>query len=183
RTGTVATLLVAAVAAVVVVAAVGNPVAWTRDRVGDALHGGYADVPASGSRLTGSLGSNRGDMYRVAWRTFRAHPLTGVGAEDFGPAYLRGRRSDEAPRYAHSFPLGVLAGLGAVGAALWLLVLGLPAVLAHRRRRRMRPATRAGMAAALTGAVAWALQAAVDWTWAFPAVTVPALVLLAAAAR
>ncbi len=183
RTGTAATAAALVLVLAVGTATVGHPVAWARDRVDDAVHGGYGDVPATGSRLTGALGSNRGDMYRVAWDVFRAHPVGGTGAEDFGPAYLRARRSDEAPRYAHSFPLGVLAGLGAVGALLWAAALGVPAALAHRRRRRMRPDTVAGMAAAAAGVAVWGLQALVDWTWAFPAVTLPALVLLAAAAR
>ena len=86
-------LLLAAVAVVVLVTAVGNPVAWGTDRVDEALHGGYEQVAPTGDRLTGSLGSGRGDMYRVAWHAWRAQPVLGIGAEDFQPVYLRDRRT------------------------------------------------------------------------------------------
>lgn len=184
RTGLVATAATVLVLLVAVVAAVGNPVSWVADRADQALSSdGYAGVAETGDRLTGSLGSNRGDMYRVALGALRDHPLTGVGAEDFQPVYLRERRSTEAPRYAHSFPLGVLAGLGVVGGLLALVALGTPVLLALRAGRRLATDARAGVAAALAGFAAWFAASAWDWTWEFPALTVLAFLLLGAAAR
>lgn len=184
RLGLLATGGAALALLVAVVVAVGNPVTWAVDRADQALSAdGYAGVPESGDRLTGSLGSNRGDMYRVALGAFRDHPVLGVGAEDFQPLYLRERRSTEAPRYAHSFPLGVLAGLGVVGGLLALVALGAPLLLALRRMRRLPTPARAGVAAALSGFAAWFAASAWDWTWEFPALTVLAFVLLGAAAR
>jgi hypothetical protein len=183
QAGIVASTALAVVAVAALVAAVGNPVAWGTDRVDDALHGGYEQVAPTGDRLTGSLGSGRGDMYRVAWHAWRDQPLLGIGAEDFQPVYLRDRRTTNAPRYAHSLPVGVLLGLGVIGAALAAaLVLGL-AVAAGRAWWRGRSATRTAVAAALAGAVGWAVQAAWDWTWEFPALTVLAIVLIGAGAR
>ncbi|WP_026911167.1 O-antigen ligase family protein [Patulibacter minatonensis] len=175
-----------ALVAVVVIggtAKVGNPVSWGKDRVHEALYGGYAGVPTTGDRLTSSLGSNRGDMYRVAMKAFRSKPLTGVGAEDFQPFYLEFRDSDEAPRYAHSLELGILSGLGIVGALLALVAYGAPVVSALRRLRRVETPTRAGIAAALAGFTAWLAGSSWDWTWEFPALTILAFLLLAAAAR
>lgn len=173
----------ALVGVVALVVAVGNPVAWGADRVDDALHGGYEQVAPTGDRLTGSLGSGRGDMYRVAWHAWRAQPLVGIGAEDFQPVYLRDRRTTNAPRYAHSLPVGVVLGLGVVGAALAAaLVIGLAAATA-RAWARGRTATRTAVSAAVAGAVGWAVQAAWDWTWEFPALTVLAIALIGASAR
>lgn len=179
--GTVAIAAVCVVLGGVV--AVGNPVSWVHDRAHDALHGGYSQVPVAGDRLTGSLGSNRGDMYRVAWNTLREHPLRGIGAEDFQGAYLRDRRTTEAPRYAHSLPLGVLSGLGTVGGALWLVLLGALALGIGRARQRGGEPTRALGAAATAGGVAWLLHATVDWTWEFPALSLLGFVLLGVAVR
>lgn len=183
RTGIAASSAVATLAVVVLVAAVGNPVAWGTGRVDEALHGGYEQVAPTGDRLTGSLGSGRGDMYRVAWHAWRAQPLLGIGAEDFQPVYLRDRRTTNAPRYAHSLPVGVLLGLGLVGAALAAGLVAMLAVGAARAWLRGRSATRTAVAAAAAGAVGWAVQAAWDWTWEFPALTVLAIVLIGASAR
>ncbi len=183
RTGIAASTAVGLLAVVALVVAVGNPVAWGIDRVDEALHGGYEQVAPTGDRLTGSLGSGRGDMYRVAWHAWRADPVIGIGAEDFQPVYLRDRRTTNAPRYAHSLPVGVLLGLGVVGAVLAAaLALGL-AIGAGRAWMRGAPATRTVVAAAVAGAVGWATQAAGDWTWEFPALTVLAIVLIGASVR
>jgi hypothetical protein len=183
RTGIVATTVVAVLVAVLLVGAVGNPIAWGTDKVDEALHGGYEQVAPTGDRLSGSLGSGRGDMYRVAWHAWRAQPIRGIGAEDFQPVYLRDRRTGNAPRYAHSLPIGVLLGLGLIGAllaaALALTLLG----AAGRRWRSGDPAARTVIAVAVAGSVGWATQAAWDWTWEFPALTVLAIVLLGASAR
>ncbi|MDO9407238.1 M48 family metallopeptidase [Patulibacter sp.] len=173
----------AAVLAVGAVAAIGNPVTWVGDKADQALHGGYGEVAPTGSRLTGELGSDRGDLYRVALDLFASRPLNGVGAEDFQAAYLRERDSQESARYAHSLPLGVLAGIGLVGGLLLLVALAVPLLAALRGRSGLDDPARAGSAAALAAFVAWAAGATWDWTWEFPALTVLAFVLLGAAAR
>lgn len=182
RTGNTAAGGLVLIGVVVLVAAVGNPVSWGVDRADEALNGGYAGVAETGSRLTGSLGSDRGDMYRVALGAFADHPLRGVGAEDFQPRYLQERRGQDAPRHAHSLPLGLLAGLGIVGFALAALAYG-GAMSGALRRRGRSEATRTTGALAFSAFVAWLAGASWDWTWQFPAVTVLAVVLLGAAAR
>ncbi len=49
----------------------------------DTFKGGYAADSASGSRLTSGLGSDRYDFYRVALDEFLAHPVVGIGADNF----------------------------------------------------------------------------------------------------
>jgi hypothetical protein len=121
-------------------------------------------------------------MYRIALQAFADHPLQGVGAEDFQPSYLRERRGPDAPRYAHSFPLGVLSGLGLIGGVLALVAYG-AAITGALRRRGRSARTRATVALAFSAFAVWLAGASWDWTWEFPAVTMLALVLLGAAAR
>jgi hypothetical protein len=183
RTGNVVAVALVVLAVVGAVVTTGNPVSYGYDRVDEALFAGYDGVATTGDRLTGSLGSNRGEMYRVAVDVFRDHPLRGIGAEDFQAAYLQQRTSAETPKYAHSLQLGVLAGLGLVGLALLLVALLTPVVVGLRGLRALEPETRAGVAAALAAFVAWFAGASWDWTWEFPALTVVAFVLWGVLAR
>src|SRR5208282_6780207 len=103
--------------------AAGNPV--TRVRHGwDTFKSGYAATNSSGSRLTSGLGSNRYDFYRVALDEFAAHPLLGIGADNFQQQYLAHGRSRETPHYPHSVELRTLTETGLVGALLALVGLG-----------------------------------------------------------
>ncbi len=129
------------------------------------------------------LGSGRGDMYRVAWDAWREQPLRGIGAEDFQPVYLEHRRTSNAPRYAHSLPIGLVLGLGIVGGLLAAALVATLLVATVRAYRRAAAATRTAIAVAVAASVGWALQAAWDWTWEFPALTLTAIVLLGASAR
>src|SRR5256714_1182612 len=74
----------------------------------------------AGGRLTSGLGSNRYDFYRVALNEFAAHPVAGIGADNFQQQYLRHGRSVETPRYPHSVDLRTLAHTGVIGALLAL---------------------------------------------------------------
>jgi hypothetical protein len=125
-----------------------------------------------------TLGSYRYDYWTVAAHRFTAHPLAGIGARGFGPAYLVHGHSNETPARAHSVAMDALAEQGVVGFALLALALGALVLAAARGARARRAPAVAGLGAGLT----WLAQALVDWTWTFPAVTVPALVLLAVAA-
>lgn len=169
--------LVAALAAGVAgfVVRVDHPGAWFAAKWRAAHH---LSAHRRGSTHLLQLGSNRFDFWRVAWDEFERHPLLGDGARGFGPAYLVHGRSAETPRRAHSLPLEVLSEQGVVGFALLALGLGAPLALVLRRLRRGDPAA----AAAAGGALAWLVQACVDWTWTIPAVTIPPLLLLGAAA-
>src|SRR5919204_859268 len=130
-----------------------------------------------GSSHLFSLGSNRYDFWRVALHTFEHHPLAGVGGRGFASIYLQKGRSAETPQRAHSLELDELSETGIVGFVLLALGLGLPLGVALLRARRSL--LRATLAAA---GVYWLVHSTGDWTWSFPALTLPALLLLRVAA-
>jgi O-antigen ligase len=132
--------------------------------------------PRTSSHLF-SLGSNRYDFWRVALRTFEHHRLAGVGGRGFATVYLQEGRSLETPQRAHSLELDELSETGIVGFALLALGLGLPLAVALARARRSP--LRAALAA---GGVYWLAHSTVDWTWTFPALSLPALLLIGVAA-
>jgi hypothetical protein len=149
---------------------VDDPRGWASDRWAS-----FKRLPEqhTGSTHLLSLGSNRYDFWRVALGETREHPLGGIGARGFAPAYLVERRSDETPTRAHSVELDALSETGIVGGALLAAALGLPLVAVALRARRSL------LAAGLLGAGAyWLVHASGDWIWTFPAVTVPLFLLL-----
>ncbi len=100
---------------------------------------GYGANATAGSRLTSGLGSNRYDFYRVALDEFAAHPLVGIGADNFAEPYLAHGRSNETPRYPHSVELRTLAETGLLGALLAVVGLGAALVACRRCARDATP--------------------------------------------
>ncbi len=159
--------------------AAGNPV--TRVRHGwDTFKSGYAATNSSGSRLTSGLGSNRYDFYRVALDEFAAHPLLGIGADNFQQQYLAHGRSQETPHYPHSVELRTLVQTGLVGALLALVGLGAALLAGARalRSARAEPLARDVAAAALAGFAYWGVHGSFDWFWEFAGLGAPAFALL-----
>jgi O-antigen ligase/polysaccharide polymerase Wzy-like membrane protein len=179
-------IAVAVVAAAVVAVGAGAAIA-VRAGAPEAVRTGWQQFthdapPAAGAtHLSAGLGSNRYDFWRVALDAFRAHPVAGIGADNFAAAYARDRRSGEEPRFPHSVELRALAQTGAVGGLLLALALAVP--LGSAFRRRAGEDVRAVRAAGVAVAGYWLVHGSVDWLWEFPALTVPALVALAIAAR
>jgi O-antigen ligase len=176
----VAALAIATLVAVVAggLVAAGNPV--TRIKHGwDTFKSprGYA-ANASGNRLTSGLGSQRYDFYRVALDEFAAHPLAGIGADNFQQQYLVHGRSEETPHYPHSVELRTLAQTGVTGALLALIGLGAALVAAARGLRGGDPLGRAVVAAALGGFAYWSVHGSIDWFWEFAGLGAPAFALL-----
>jgi tetratricopeptide (TPR) repeat protein len=158
-------------------AVAGNPV--TRVRHGwDTFKGGYAADSRSGNRLVSGLGSNRYDFYRVALNELAAHPLAGIGADNFAQQYLVHGRSDETPHYPHSVELRTLAQTGAIGALLALVGLGAALLAAARGLRGPDPLGGAVVAAALGGFGYWVVHGSFDWLWEFAGLGAPAFALL-----
>ncbi len=170
------TVLVAVLAGGLVAA--GNPVARAR-HVWDTFKSGsgYA-ANGTGSRLTSGLGSNRYDFYRVALNEFVAHPLLGIGADNFQQQYLAHGRSDETPHYPHSVELRTLAQTGVIGALLALVGLAAALVAAARGLRGPDPLGRAVAAAALAGFAYWLVHGSFDWFWEFAGLGASAFALL-----
>jgi len=164
-------------------AAVGDPAARVRHAWDTFKSGsGYA-ANGTGSRLTSGLGSERYDFYRVALNEFAAHPLVGIGADNFQQQYLAHGRSEETPHYPHSVELRTLTQTGLVGALLAIVGLG-AALLAGARA--CRDSVRSGAhvlrgdvtAAALGGFAYWLVHGSFDWFWEFAGLGAPAFALL-----
>ncbi|HSZ69064.1 MAG TPA: O-antigen ligase family protein [Solirubrobacteraceae bacterium] len=174
-----------AIAALIVVLAggwiaAGNPITRAR-HAWDTFKSpsGYAANSHTGSRLTAGFGSNRYDFYRVALDEFAAHPLLGIGADNFAEPYLAHGRSTETPHYPHSVELRTLTETGLLGALLALAGLG-AALLAcwHALARSPDRLARAVAAAALAGFGYWAVHGSFDWFWEFAGLGAPAFALL-----
>jgi hypothetical protein len=135
-------------------------------------------VSTSTARL-GEAKTFRGPYWDVALGAFADHPLNGVGSGSFRVEW---RRHSDAPRGAfdaHSLYFETLGELGIVGGLLLAafvvaLVAGVVAAARDNPRDPVLPAA----AAVLT---AFLVHAGVDWDWEIPAVTLPALLLAAAA--
>jgi tetratricopeptide (TPR) repeat protein len=174
--------LVGVLVAVLAAVAIGGGGTWAHARWDDFTSSGYSEVGTGSQRITGSLGSGRYDFYRVALDAFAERPLAGIGYGNFQVPYLAHRRTDEAPRYTHSLPIGVLSQLGLVGAALLLAFL---AAIGSATRRALARANerRTLVAGALAGFVVWFAHGLVDWLWEFSALGILAFALLGLAAR
>jgi tetratricopeptide (TPR) repeat protein len=155
----------------------GDPVARVRHGW-ESFEGGYSTA-ATGNRLLSGLGSNRYDFYRVALDQFAAHPLLGIGADNFQQQYLEHGRSQETPRYPHSIELRTLTQTGILGGALAVLGLGAALLAGWRAMRRRDDALGAAVAAAaLAGFAYWAVHGSFDWFFEFAGLGAPAFALL-----
>jgi O-antigen ligase len=135
---------------------------------------------AAAPHLTSGGGGNRRDFWRVAWSSFRDHPLQGVGVDNFAVDYLRERHSTEQPLYPHSVVLRLFSQTGLVGAALALGFLGVALAAAAPALRRS--GGRSAGAAAGAMVAYWLLHGAFDWFWEIPGLTAPVLAALGIAA-
>jgi hypothetical protein len=151
-----------------------KPVAAVQDRWEEFKHQPEIET---GPTHFATLGSNRYDLWRVALNEFREHPLAGTGGRAFGTLYLREARTDDTPKRAHSLQLDVVSETGLLGLAFLVAALGPFVWIAFGRARSDV------IAAALLGSIAyWLAHASVDWTWTFPASSIPFFVLLGVAA-
>jgi hypothetical protein len=126
-----------------------------------------------------TVGSGRYDFWRVGLDAFTAHPIGGLGQDNFDDYYVSRRHTREEPLWTHSLEIRLLTHTGLVGFVLFavFLVAGITAAL--RARRRGPPLARIAAASALLPAVVWLIHGSVDWFWELPALTGPALGFLA----
>ncbi|GAC1434235.1 MAG: hypothetical protein NVSMB51_00940 [Solirubrobacteraceae bacterium] len=122
----------------------------------------------SRTRLLDPSNNGRIEHWRVAADAWQAQPLRGQGAGTYQVLWARNRRINSAVVNAHSLYLETLSDLGLVGLGLLAgALLALLSGLARLIRRADRPIAVAVFAAA----VAWVLEAGIDWAWQMPAVT------------
>jgi O-Antigen ligase len=134
--------------------------------------------PGNAARF-GNATSNRYDYWRVAARTFEAHPLDGVGAGAFAVPWFRHRMIKESVTDAHSWEAAALSETGVIGFALLAAALLLPFVQLARARRELS----SFVVVALGGAAAYfVLHGSLDWLFLIAALAVPAFIALGACA-
>ncbi len=136
--------------------------------------------PSGSSRFT-ALGSQRVDFWRVALHEWDAHPLAGIGQDNFAASYLQHRNTGEEPRWAHSLELRLLVHTGLIGIVLFVLFVLAVAVAALRGGGARGRPVRFAAAVALLPFVVWLVHGSIDWFWEFPALSVPALAFAGAA--
>jgi O-Antigen ligase len=178
-----------AVAVLAVVLAVAGLAASSRGLTGSVSHAvdDFTTVKENSQfdpvRLVSTNSGNRWVWWKEAAGAWSDRPLAGWGAGSFALLHKR-YRTDQLPvTQAHSVPLQALAETGLIGALL--LYGALAALLAGALARLTAlPAGRErDLAGALVAAaVAWVVHGAYDWDWNIPAVTLPALAMLAVVA-
>jgi hypothetical protein len=122
-------------------------------------------------RLFSFSGNGRIELWRTAWRDYRAHPWLGSGAGTYERAWLANPQAGFSVKDAHGLYIETLAELGPIGLVLLLGALLLPVVVTVRR----------GATPAVAGAAgaygAYLLHAGIDWDWELAGVTAVALAL------
>jgi tetratricopeptide (TPR) repeat protein len=170
----------AAAGFVVVVAAAGLVAAQPVDRFDrfKALPGAQTGTDENfvSNHLTSTSGSGRWQLWTAAVDEYRTEPLHGRGAGSYEAWWLQSPIFAGFARDAHSLYAETLGELGIVGLCLLAATLLAGALTGLRRVLEGRPAA-AGLLAAFLG---YALGAAIDWVWELTAVTLVAVVLLAA---
>ncbi len=159
---------------------------WVGDRASEFRGEGGDAVANDPGRLVNTSGNQRRAWWGEAWRGFEASPVIGEGAGGFPLVHLEERRAGDNAlntREAHGVVLSMLSGLGIVGLALLAALLA-AIVWGVLRATDIRRDPDIGLPLAVLAA--FILQAAVDWSWSIPALTVPTLaaagVVLATAA-
>jgi len=159
---------------------------WADERVAELRGEGGDAVANDPGRLVSASANQRRAWWGEAWRGFEDAPLLGQGAGGFALVHLQERRTSDdalATREPHGVALRFLSGTGLVGTALLAALVG-AIVWGVLRAARVGVGPEIGLPLAVLAA--FALQASIDWAWAIPALTVPALgaagIVLAASA-
>jgi hypothetical protein len=139
-----------------------------------------APLKAGVSRFS-ELGSGRYDFWRVAVKSFLAHPLGGLGQDNFAQAYVAGRRTAEEPTWVHSLELRLLVHTGVIGFVAFAALLVCALIAVRRAGRNGDSRLRLMLVAALVPLIVWIVHGSVDWFWEIPALSGAAVVFLAAA--
>ena len=118
----------------------------------------------------------RYDLWRIAVREFREHPLGGLGAGNYDTEYYRLRRNPQYIVQPHSLELQMAAELG-IGGLLALVVLcGAVLAAGFARARTLASGDLLIRLGALGMFGAWLADTSVDWLYDIPGLTGMALV-------
>ena len=177
--GVLGALLAALVCAAIALAATSDGgLRGALDRAGDDLRDVGAEATAPGAQP--ATGGDRWGWWQEAFGAFADEPVLGWGADGFEVSRRLYRVTPGDTGRAHSVPLQLMADTGAIGR-------GARARRPARAGRRGRAAAAQRSRRAASGRSAarcsprrrrGAAHALVDWDWAIPGVTVPALLFL-----
>ena len=174
----VSTVALGCACAGAIVATHGDPIAFAKRQWNGFSHQAGS---ASGGSHFAEVGSGRYDFWRVSLDAFVAHPIGGLGQDNFADYYVSRRQTSEDPRWTHSLEMRLLAMNGAIGLLLFATFLVAALLAALRTRRRGAPLARAVSGVAVLPLVVWLIHGSVDWFWEVPALSAPALGFLAMA--
>ena len=176
----VAVVVIALGVAGTLVATHGNPVSFVKRQWHGFVHIQYA--PSASSHFF-KVGSGRYDFWRVSVDALKAHPLGGLGQDNFADYYITRRRTGEEPRWTHSLEFRLLAHTGIVGFVLFAVFLVAALIAAAKAvRRRRSPLLAVAAAGGLIPLIPWLVHGSVDWFWEVPALSGPAFAFLGMAA-
>ena len=128
-----------------------------------------------------AVGTERYDAWRVAFKAFLAHPIGGLGQDNFADYYVLHRRTSVDLLWTHSLEMRLLAHTGLVGTLAFAIFFVAALAAATRTRRGGNPLGRAVAGTALLPLVVWFIHGSLDWFWEIPALSGPALGFLALA--
>ncbi len=170
RAFAVATAVAVVAGAIVIFASYGDPVTIAK-RGYTSFNSAPPPIESNlNRRLLNFSGNGRADLWRLAWRDARRHPVVGAGAGTYERFFLAHQPSTVGRvRDAHSLYAETLAELGPIGLAILVATLSTP-LLVLRRARRHALAPLAGGAY-----VAYLVHSGVDWDWEQTAVTLAGL--------
>ena len=153
RAARIGLAVVALVAVVGGLAAIGNPATFARKKW-DQFTSLSANSNPSSTRLV-SVGGQRYDLWRVAVKEFEGAPILGVGSDNYEFGYYQHRKTNRNLDDPHSLLFALLAENGIVGVVLFLGFLGGMAAVIRRGWPAMSESERRhviGPAAAGSGA-------------------------------
>ncbi|MGH2888113.1 MAG: O-antigen ligase family protein, partial [Solirubrobacteraceae bacterium] len=173
------------VLAVIALAASHRGLTGEVSHVWDTLTSTHAGATDTSGRLT-QFGSSRPLYWHQGIQVGSHALLGGVGELGYGIARLAYTTSAAKSDQAHSYLVQTFADLGLVGLALTLALLASWVWAALRplavrlpwsdRAAAARRGERLGLVAMAAVTVTFGIQSALDWTWYFPGVAIPALV-------
>lgn len=173
-------LIAFTVGATVLVEHVGNPAVvaqqkWEAFKTNDTAGQGQ-------SRFLSASGSGRYILWQVAWKDFSAHPILGVGTQNYEATFYQLREPPATwhVKQPHMLSLEILSERGIVGGALFFSFLATCLVAGlWERFRSLRSEGRAQVGALVAAIAYWFVHSNAEWFWQLPAVTLPAIVYLA----
>lgn len=175
------------IAGLVVLAIVVGLAAGAPGRVDDAWQefktpsvGATVDDDDGTGRLASASSSQRYQMWDASTRAFRDDPAQGLGLGSWQSYWAQNRGELGFVRNAHSEVFELLAELGVLGAALFLVILLAP-ILAGVRTAAGRRLHRSDVVLVGPAIVAFAVGVAIDWNWQIGAYMVAGTALVGVA--